>query len=132
MAALVTVAGPPAAAAVLGNAFIGKASMRWFRALGRPRFQLPMPAFVAVGLVCYVQLAVVVYRAWRADNSEIRNRALLVLAGNELWIASFFGLRSTRNGFLGLLIFIVPLLRLQRSVTVDRAARAALTPYTVG
>jgi hypothetical protein len=37
-----SVAGPPVAAAVLGNAFIGMDSMRWFRELRAPRLQLPM------------------------------------------------------------------------------------------
>jgi hypothetical protein len=32
----------------------------------------------------------------------------VVLAGNEIWNAYFFGRRSTRNGFLGVLGYDVP------------------------
>jgi hypothetical protein len=42
--------------------------------------------------------------------------ALSVLIGNEAWSAAFFGRRSARDGFLGLLGFLVPLAGLQHSV----------------
>jgi tryptophan-rich sensory protein len=61
----------------------------------------------------------------------VRNRALLVLAGNELWNAVFFGRRSSRAGFLGVLAFLGPLLALQKSVASDRPSLIALTPYTL-
>ena len=67
------VAGPPVAAAVLGNAFIGMDSMRWFRELRAPRLQLPMAAFGAVGAAYYVQLGVVLYRAYRRDDRHVRH-----------------------------------------------------------
>jgi len=55
---------------------------------------------------------------------------LAVLVGNELWNVAFFGRRSTRGGFLGLLGFLIPLAGLQHSVMGDPSARRALTPYT--
>jgi hypothetical protein len=55
---------------------------------------------------------------------------LLVLAGNELRNATYLGLRSTRNGFVGLLVLVIPLL-LQKSVTADRAARAARAAHAI-
>jgi len=66
-----------------------------------------------------LQLGVVLYRAHHNDDHAVRNRALLVLAGNELWNVGFFGRRSPRNEFWGLLAFLGPLLALQRSVTSD-------------
>jgi len=119
------------AAAVLGNAFVGKDSLRWFRELRRPRMQLPLPAFLAIGAAYYAQLGWVLHRAHLNGNRAVRNRALLVLAGNELWNAAFFGRRSPRNGFAGLLVFLGPLLALQRSVASDPPSLAALTPYTL-
>ena len=40
--------GVTAAAAVLGNVFVGKEALSWFRGLRAPRFQLPMPGFVSI------------------------------------------------------------------------------------
>jgi len=126
----IAVAGPPLAAAVLGNAFIGKDSMRWFRGLRAPRMQLPMSAFGVVGAAYYVELGIVLLRAHRNDDRRVRRLALLVLAGNELWNVAFFGGRSPRNGFLGILVFLGPLVWLQKAVTDDRPSLVALTPYT--
>ena len=61
MSVAVAVAGPPVSAAVLGNAFIGRDSMRWFQELRAPRLQLPMVAFGVVGVAYYAQLGVVLY-----------------------------------------------------------------------
>lgn len=127
----IAVAGPPIAAAVLGNAVIGKDSMRWFRGLRTPRMQLPLAAFGVVGATYYAELGVVLHRARRNDDRYVRRLALLVLAGNELWNVAFFGRRSPRNGFVGVLVFLGPLLVLQRAVTSDRPSFVALTPYTL-
>ena len=124
-------AGPPLAAAVLGNAFIGKDSLRWFRGLRAPRMQIPMSAFGVVGATYYVQLGIVLHRAQRNDDRLVRRLALLVLAGNELWNVAFFGRRSPRSGFLGILVFLGPLLALQKAVSSDRPSLVALTPYTL-
>ena len=128
---LTAVLGPPTAAAVLGNAFIGKEAMAWFRGLRAPGMQVRTPAFVVVGGVYYLQLGTVLYRAHRSDDARVRRWALLVLAGNELWNVGFFGRRSTRNGFLGILMFLVPLLALQKAVRSDPSSVVALTPYTL-
>ena len=129
--AAIAVAGPPLAAAVLGNAFIGKDSLRWFRGLRAPRMQIPMSAFGVVGATYYVQLGIVLHRAQRNDDLLVRRLALLVLAGNELWNVAFFGRRSPRSGFLGILVFLGPLLALQKAVSSDRPSLVALTPYTL-
>jgi benzodiazapine receptor len=125
------VGGPPLAAAVLGNALIGKEAMGWFRQLKAPRMQLPLPAFGVVGAVYYLELGVVLYRAHRNDDRRVRRLALLVLAGNELWNVSFFGRRDPRAGFLGIVAFLAPLLALQKAVVPDRPSVLALTPYTL-
>jgi len=128
---LATAAGPPLVAAVIGNAFISRDSQRWFRQLRRPRLQLPLPAFVLVGTVYYLQLGTVLYRAYLNGDRSVRNRALLVLAGNELWNVAFFARRSPRNGFAGVIVFLGPLLALQKSVAADLPSVLALTPYTL-
>ena len=128
---LAAAVGPPLVAAVVGNAFISRDSLRWFGQLNRPRIQLPLPAFGLVGVIYYVQLGTVLYRAYLNHDSQVRRRALIVLAGNELWNVAFIGQRSPRNGFAGTLVFLVPLLALQKSVTADPASMIALTPYTL-
>lgn len=128
---LVGVVGPTVAAAVLGNAFIGKEGMTWFRGLRTPAMQVPMPAFATVGAVYYLQLGTVLHRARRNKDARVRRLALAVLAGNEIWNVAFFGRRSPRNGFIGILVFLVPLLSLQRAVRPDAPSFVVLGPYTL-
>ena len=122
---------PAVTAAVLGNAFVGRESQRWFRELNQPKLAIPMPAFVAVAGVYYAQLGVVRYRAVARNDVHAARLALVVLALNELWNVAFFGSRSTRNGFFGMLCFAVPVIALQRAVSTDRVATVALAPYTI-
>ena len=119
-----------AAAAVAGNAFIGKPAMAWFRGLTAPRWQLPLPASLVVGGLYYGVIGYVLARSidWRDARST--GWSLAVLVGNEAWNGAFFGRRSARAGFVGLCAFIVPLVALQRSVAGDARSRRALAPYT--
>ena len=118
------------AAAVAGNAFIGKPAMAWFRGLTAPRWQLPMPAFLGVGALYYGIVGYVLARS--LDRRDARSTAwsLAVLVGNEAWNGVFFGRRSARAGFVGVCAFAVPLVALQRSVAGDARSRNALAPYT--
>jgi tryptophan-rich sensory protein len=118
------------AAAVLGNAFIGSDAMKWFHGLRRPRMQLPMPGFLAVGGLYYISIGTVLYRAAVLGNRRAQRLGLVVLVGNELWNVALFGRRSTRNGFAAVLAFTVPLSLLQASVKDDRTSVLALSPYT--
>jgi tryptophan-rich sensory protein len=122
--------GPTVAAAVLGNAFVGKESMSWFRSLRRPGIQIPLPAFMAVGATYYGLVGTVVDRAATRGDATAYRLGLAVLAGNELWNLAFFGRRSTRAGFLGVLVYAVPVGLLQARVRDDRVSTLALAPYT--
>jgi tryptophan-rich sensory protein len=119
-----------AAAAVGGNAFVGKAAMDWFRGLKAPRWQLPLPAFLVVGGLYYGIIGYVLARS--IDRRDARSTAwsLAVVVGNEAWNGAFFGRRSARAGLISLCAFIVPLVALQRSVAGDAQSRHALAPYT--
>ena len=122
---------PVAAAAVLGNAFVGRGSMAWFRGLRRPAMQLPMPAFYAVGAAYHVAMGVVVHRALGRGDARSHRRALVVLVGDEAWNAVFFGRRSAREGFIGILAFLLPLGLLQAPVAGDRISSLTVGAYTV-
>jgi tryptophan-rich sensory protein len=122
--------GPVLAAAVLGNAFVSRESLAWFQDLRRPRIQLPLPAFYAVGAAYYLIMGVVSSRAAGRHDRRGYRRALVVLAGNELWNIALFGRRSPRAGFLGLLAFLIPLGLLQLAVRADRTSTLALGAYT--
>ena len=121
---------PVVGAAVAGNAFVSRDSLKWFQDLRRPALQLPMAGFYTVGGVYYVLMGVVVHRSIVRSDARSYRLAMAVLAGNEVWNAGFFGRRSTRNGFLGVLAFLLPLGLLQVSVAGDRTSTLALAPYT--
>ncbi|GAA0623999.1 hypothetical protein GCM10009547_28910 [Sporichthya brevicatena] len=121
---------PVVGAAVLGNGFVGRESMAWFRDLRAPRMQLPMPGFYAVGIAYYVAMGTVVARAVGREDWRTYRRAIVVLAGNEAWNAVFFGRRSARDGFLGILAFLPPLALLQASVRDDEVSRRLVAAYS--
>lgn len=86
--------------------------------------------FVAVGGVYYLVLGYVLTRSVDRQDGRSSALALSVLVGNEAWNGALFGRRSTRNGFLGAIVFLVPLFGLQLSVWRDRQSRRVLLPYT--
>jgi tryptophan-rich sensory protein len=121
---------PTLTAAVLGNAFIGRESLRWFKNLRSPAMQLPLSGSIAVGSAYYLSIGTVLYRSTARLDRRSYSLALAVLVGNELWNVTLFGRRSTLGGFVGILGFTVPLSLLQLSVSGDRISTAALGPYT--
>ena len=127
---VLTAAGAVITAAVAGNALIGKDDLAWLYGLRRPRMQLPLTGFAAVGIVYYVLLGCVLYRATDRRDRTATRLALVVLALNEVWNVAFFGRRSVRAGFLGILAFLVPLTALQVAVSRDRTSSLLLAPYT--
>ncbi|SDM17833.1 Tryptophan-rich sensory protein (benzodiazepine receptor homolog) [Catalinimonas alkaloidigena] len=101
--------------ALLGNVFTGDALETWYLPLQKPDFLIPLWAFTAIGLLYYVLFGVVLYRVLtRIQEARVRRQALLltlaVLVGNEAWNFAFLGMRSTWNGFVGILLFLIPVL----------------------
>jgi tryptophan-rich sensory protein len=118
------------AAAAIGNSFISKEDLAWLQTRRRPRMQISTSAFAVVGIVYYVIMGVVIYRASDRRDSTTTRVALVVLVLNEVWNVAFFGRRSTRNGFVGIVLFLIPLVRLQLSVRRDCTSAVVLAPYT--
>lgn len=119
-----------ATAAVLGNAFVSKEALMWFRGLNAPRWQLPMPGFFVVAAVYYLTAGIVLARGIDRREAGTIGWAVAVLAANEAWNGLLFGRRSPHDAFVGLLAFLIPLGGLQRSVWRDRRSRWTLLPYT--
>jgi translocator protein len=117
-------------AAVAGNSCISKDDLAWFGALNRPRLQISLPAFATVGVIYYALLGIVIYRACDRRDTKATRLALVVLVLNEVWNLAFFRFRSVRNGFAGILVFLLPLGALQRAVSNDVPSAVLLAPYT--
>ncbi|MDK1474718.1 TspO/MBR family protein [Streptomyces sp. 549] len=128
--ALVTI-GSVVSAAVLGNLWVSKDALRWFRELRRPRWMIPFQGFLVVGPVYYVLMGVVLYRAFDRDDVAAIVLSFVVLVGNEAWNGLFFGRRSPRAGFFGMLAFAVPVLALLAAVTGDALSLALVGLYFV-
>ena len=122
--------GPTLAAAVLGNAFVRGDDLKWFGNLRTPRMQIPLTASFVVGGLYYLSIGTVAHRSIVRGNQRTYRLALVVLAGNEIWNYLFFGRRSTRAGFLGVLAFAVPVCLLQAALARDRRSALAFAPYT--
>jgi benzodiazapine receptor len=100
--------------ALFGNALIGESLSNWYAELDKPWFLVPLRVFYIVGTVYYVLFATVLYRILvHVEDRRGRVTALAltvsVLFLNELWNYLFFGLESTLAGFLGIVVFLVPL-----------------------
>jgi translocator protein len=122
---------PTAAAAVLGNVLVRPEDLRWFGGLRRPRMQLSLPGFLVAGGLYYACIGTVIHRSRVSGDPTTYRLALVVLAGNEIWNFLFFGRRSTRAGFLGVLAFAVPVCGLQTALAPDRFSALVFSPYTI-
>jgi translocator protein len=74
-------------------------------------------------------MAIVLSRALRHRDKRATAAAITVLAGNELWNVAFFGRRSTRNGFYGIVIFAIAVVVLRVLVHRDRVSRHLVDGY---
>ncbi len=117
------------ATAVAGNTIVGRDDMAWFLALRRPRGQLPMPAFIAVGAAYYVALGYVLARAVERGDRAAVGRTAVVLAYNELWNLVLFRRRSTAGALVGVTAFVLPVETLRRALADDVAARRLVVAY---
>lgn len=111
---LVAAIAIPVLFAVFGTALIGGSLGGWYGALDKPWFLVPLWVFYIVGVAYYVLFATVLYRILvYVEDRRGRRTALALTIGvlllNELWNYAFFGLESTLAGFLGVVVFLVPL-----------------------
>jgi translocator protein len=112
---LLIVSGVCIVIAVLGNAFVGE-GLKWFKALAKPKVFPPMNLFYVVAALVYIIDAIILYRAlsiFQEGGVLVFTLTIVIMIANELWNYFFFGLRSTFAGFVGIVIFLLPLTVLQ-------------------
>jgi tryptophan-rich sensory protein len=123
--------------ATLGTLLVGDGLRTWYPALRKPWFQIPLPLFIAVGIVGYVMDGIILYRLLTVVGAGLlRTRAVAAVVAmmlyNELWNGAFFRLRSTRVGFLGIVLFLVPLLAAEAALAAGDVPSAwLLSVYVV-
>ncbi len=126
-----------AAVAVLEGLLTGSGLKDWYPHLRKPRWQIPLWAFVAVGLIVYAIDGFVAYRVLTAvssagDRAVALTALVVVMVLNALWSYAFFEYRSTLVGILGIIGFLGPLLVLQTALFVyDPLAAWAHLAYTL-
>ncbi|HYU72151.1 MAG TPA: TspO/MBR family protein [Ktedonobacteraceae bacterium] len=104
--------------AILGGLLTGNQLTQWFPTLQKPRFQLPLWAFISVGIVVYLLDTIIAYRLLTLVMSQTDRLFSLTALGivmlyNELWNIVLFRWQNPFAGFLGVLAFLAPLLLLQ-------------------
>ena len=123
--------------ALLGTLLAGDGLHAWYPRLVKPWFQIPLWAFVGVGIVGYVMDGIILYRLMTvvpSGKGKVTSMLLLlvVMLYNEGWNGAFFRLRSTFVGFVGVLLFLVPLTLFQLALLAnDRPAAWLLVVYVV-
>ena len=123
--------------AVLGGLLTGNQLTQWYAQLKKPRIQIPIWAFVSVGVIVYVFDVIIAYRlltvvADQTDRLIALTALAVVMLYNELWNYVFLGWRNTFAGFLGVLAFLAPLLILQVTLfLVERVSALLLLVYVL-
>jgi len=134
---LALVVGMCVAMAVLGGVLTGNGLQTWYPSLLKPWFQIPLWAFIGVGIIGYLMDAIILYRLMTEvpslDGKVVTIAAMLILMlYNELWNGAFFRLRNTLVGLVGLLGFLAPLAMAQIALIVyDRLSAAILLIYVL-
>ncbi|MEZ4735663.1 MAG: TspO/MBR family protein [Caldilineaceae bacterium] len=100
------------AAAIGGTLLVGNGLEGWFATLVKPALLIPLPLFYLVGGIYYLLFGVVLYRILTQLGGQTRTVALswaiTVMVLNELWNWVLFGWQSTQAGFVGIAIFLLP------------------------
>ncbi len=117
--------------AIAGGLLTGNQLTQWFATLYKPRLQLPLWGFVCVGLYGYLVDVIIAYRLLTVVPEQIaRNIALtalfIVMLYNELWNIVLFRWHNTFAGFLGVLVFLIPLTFLQATLVLVDSVSAWL------
>ncbi|MFJ4467452.1 TspO/MBR family protein [Streptomyces sp. NPDC089424] len=115
--------------ALLGNLWVPKDALHWFRELRKPGWMIPFQGFLVVGLIYYILIGVVLYRALDQNNMEAILLTFTVLLGNEAWNWIFFSRRSVRAGFISMIAFAIPVLALLAAVTKDPLSLVFVSIY---
>jgi tryptophan-rich sensory protein len=127
---LAVAVGAPGVAAVVGALLTGEGVTTWYAGLEKPDFLVPLPVFYVVGAVYYLLFGIVLYRILTRIPPGPRGRllalTLTVMVLNELWNVAFFGLRSPFAGFVGMVVFLVPVVALFRGLRREDGVSAAL------
>src|ERR1700724_2710663 len=117
--------------AVLGGLLTGNQLTQWFATLQKPHLQLPLWAFVSVGVIVYVFDTIIAYRLLtvvpdQTDRVIALTALVVVMLYNELWNIVLFRWQNTFAGFLGVLAFLAPLLILQVTLFLVETVSAVL------
>jgi translocator protein len=109
--------------AVLEGFLSGDGIKTWYPHLRKPRWHIPLWAFVIVGVLVYIIDGFVAYRVLTAvpswEGVTVTLTALVVvMIFNALWNYAFFEYRSPLVGFFGLVAFLGPLVVLQVALFV--------------
>jgi translocator protein len=104
--------------AIVGGLLTGNQLTEWFATLRKPRLQLPLWGFVCVGLFGYIVDVIIAYRLLTVVPEQTARiialtALIVVMLYNELWNIVLFRWHNTFAGFLGVLVFLIPLTILQ-------------------
>jgi tryptophan-rich sensory protein len=137
LSTLALVVGICIAMAILGGILTGNGLQTWYATLAKPWFQIPLWAFIGVGIIGYLMDAIILYRLMTnvlsLDGKVVTIAAMLILMlYNELWNGAFFRLRNTLVGLVGLLGFLAPLAMAQVALIIyDRLSAGILLIYVL-
>ncbi len=117
--------------AIVGGLLTGNQLAQWFATLYKPRIQLPLWGFVCIGLYGYLVDSIIAYRLLTVVSGQTARivaltALIIVMLYNELWNIVLFRWHNTYAAFLGILVFLIPLIFLQVTLVLVDAVSAWL------
>ena len=117
--------------AIVGGLLTGNQLTQWFATLHKPRLQLPLWGFVCIGLYGYLVDSIIAYRLLTVVPGQTARivaltALIIVMLYNELWNIVLFRWHNTYAAFLGILVFLIPLIFLQVTLVLVDAVSAWL------
>ena len=121
-------------AGLVGSMATRSSVQGWYATLVRPSFAPPNWIFGPVWTVLYCLMGIALYCVWsRAQERPVKVPLVLFsiqLILNASWSFLFFGLESTRAGFVGIMLLLVAIIATMVSfVRISKAAVWLLVPY---
>lgn len=123
------------AMAGLGIILVGDGLQTWYPQLRKPVFLIPIWAFSLIGILYYFLFGTVIFRILKyikptAIKYQLFCLTVTIMLLNELWNFAFFHFQSTRIGFMGIVVFLLPLLVLTvQLIPRDKLAGILLVIY---
>ena len=120
---------------ILGAILAGEGLNGWYKTLNMPFLNIPFWLFITVQIIYYIICVIILSRILffikgKKSLTHILTIFFVFMMTAELWNFFFIGLKSTINGFIGMIVFTVIAIILFINLRAkDKVSSYILLPY---